>query len=172
MTFRHRIRLLLSLLTLSSVVIACGTAPPPESYTGLSATKEAAAQAVVDALAARDVERLTALAVTEVEFRRHIYPELPASAPEVNMPVDYLWADTNMKSRGQLARTLEEHGRRAMTVESVRFGGRPTEYDGFTIHPDTYVTVRDAAGATRELRLFGSMIETATGWKVYSYIVD
>jgi hypothetical protein len=172
MTYRSAVRLLLVLFTLSSLVAACGAAPPPEPYVGLSATKEAAAQAVVDGFAARDVDRLTSLAVTEVEFRKNIWPSLPASNPEVNMPVDYLWADTSMKSRGRLAQTLDEHGGRPMTVESVRFGGRPTEYDGFTIYPDTYLTVRDRAGATQEVRLFGSMMETTAGWKVFSYIVD
>jgi hypothetical protein len=138
----------------------------------MNATKEAAAQAVADALAARDVARLTSLAITDAEFRKNIYPALPASAPEVGMPVEYLWGDTNLKSRGQLAETLQEHGGRRLTVESVRFAGRSIDYDGFRVHSDTRVTVRGDAGQRREVRLFGSMIETSTGWKVYSYIVD
>jgi len=160
-------------LLMTLLLAACGGAPPPAvPYTGLQPTKEAAAQAVVDGLAARDVNRLIELAVTDSEFRENIWPALPASDPEVGMPVEYVWADTNVKSRGRLARTLEEHGGRRLTVEAVRFAGRPTRYDGFTVHPDTRVTVREDGGLASELRLFGSMVETPDGWKVYSYIVD
>jgi hypothetical protein len=150
----------------------CAGRAPAAPYEGLLPTKEAAAQAVVDALAARDADRLIALAVSEVEFRENIYPALPASRPEVGMPVEYLWADTNLKSRGQLGQTLDEHGGRRLTVESVRFGGRATDYNGFRVHRDTWLTLRDDAGQVRDLRLFGSMVETSSGWKVYSYIVD
>lgn len=172
MTYRSGVRLLLSLFTLASIVTACGADRPPERYVGLSATKEAAAQAVVEALAVRDADRLLSLAVSEVEFRKNIWPALPASDPEVGMPVEYLWADTNLKSRGQLAQTLDEHGGRRLTVESVRFGRRPTDYDGFRLHPEPWVMVRDESGRRRELRLFGSMVETSSGWKIYGYIVD
>jgi hypothetical protein len=159
-------------LVLLVLLVSCRAEQPPEPYAGLNPTKEAAAQAVVDALAAGDVARLTSLAITDVEFRKNIYPELPASDPEVGMPADYLWADTNLKSRGQLAETLEEHDGRRLAVESVRFAGRSTDYDRFRVHSDTRLTVRDEAGQRREVRLFGSMIETPSGWKVYSYIVD
>ena len=126
----------------------------------------------MDALAARDVARLTSLAITEAEVRANIWPSLPASDPAVGMPVDYLWSDTNLKSRGDLAETLQTHGGQPLTVEAVRFAGGSTDYDGFRVHGDTRVTVRDAAGLSREVRLFGSMVETQSGWKVYSYVVD
>jgi hypothetical protein len=161
-----------AVVVLAVVLASCRAAQPPEPYAGLNPTKEAAAQAVVDALAAKDVVRLTSLALTDIEFRRNIYPALPASDPDVGMPVEYLWSDTNMKSRVQLAETLQEYGGRRLTVESVRFAGRSTDYEGFRVHSDTRLTVRDEAGQTREVRLFGSMIETPSGWKVYSYIVD
>lgn len=160
------------IVVLAVAFTSCGAAEPASSYTGLNPTKEAAAQAVVDALAARDVARLTSLAITEAEFRTIIWPALPASDPAVGMPADYVWSDTNLRSRGDLAETLETHGGQPLTVQSVRFAGGATDYDGFRVHGDTRVTVRDAAGQSRELRLFGSMVETQAGWKVYSYVVD
>jgi hypothetical protein len=48
----------------------------------------------------------------------------------------------------------------------------PVDYGTFRLHPDTSVRVRDTTGASRELRVCGSMIETPDGWKVFSYIVD
>lgn len=161
------------LLVLGAVLAGCaGSAAPAASYESLLPTREAAAQAVVDALSARDVARLTSLAITEAEFRTNVWPALPASDPAVGMPAAYLWSDTNVKSRGDLAETLQTHGGQPLEVLAVRFAGRSTDYDGFRVHSDTRVTVRDAAGQRRELRLFGSMLETPSGWKVYSYVVD
>jgi hypothetical protein len=160
-------------LAAALIVSACGgDAAPPEPYVGLHPTKEAAAQAVVDALATRDAGRLITLAVSAPEFRKNVWPSLPASNPEVGMPVDYVWSNTDLRSRGQLAETLETYGGAALVVESVRFAGDTTAYEGFLVHRDTWVTTRDGQGTRREVRLFGSMIETPAGWKVYSYVID
>jgi hypothetical protein len=136
------------------------------------ASSGALAQDVVDALAARDVATLEALAVSESEFKRLIWPALPASQPEVGMPVEYVWADTASKSRAHLARMLAESPGGPLTVEAVSFGGQSRNYGAFRIHPEARLTVRDESGQRSERRLCGSMIETAHGWKVYSYIVD
>ena len=165
-------RLVAGLVAVLLTAACGGAAAPAEPYVGLHATKEAAAQAVVDALAARDAGRLITLAVSAPEFRKNVWPSLPASNREVGMPVDYVWSDTDLKSRGQLAETLAAHGGVPLVVESMRFAGDTTEYEGFLVHRDSWVTVRDAQGTRRELRLFGSMIETPTGWKIYSYVVD
>jgi len=151
---------------------ACRAAAPAEPYVGLSATREQAAQAVVDAIEARDLAGLERLAVSSAEFRQNIWDALPASRPEVGMPVDYAWAETNLKSRGSLAETLGEFAGRPLVVEAVRFAGRSTRYESFVVHGDTRLVVRDATNTTREVRLFGSMLETPEGWKVFSYVVD
>src|SRR5690606_9212892 len=49
---------------------ACRAAAPAEPYVGLSATREQAAQAVVDAIEARDLAGLERLAVSSAEFRQ------------------------------------------------------------------------------------------------------
>lgn len=160
------------LILMVAGVGACGAPAPAEPYVGLLPTKEAAAQAVADALSARDVDRLVSLAVSDLEFRKNIWPALPASQPDVGMPADYVWSDTNLRSRGQLAETLNEHGGEPLTVDAVRFGGDSTDYEGFRLHREAWVSVHDRGGHRQELRLFGSMVETTAGWKVYSYIVD
>jgi hypothetical protein len=153
-------------------LLACGRSEPGEPYANAFPTREAAAAAVTEAIWQRNVPLLESLAITELEFRRNVWPRLPASRPEVNMPVDYLWGDTRTKSVGGLASTLAEHGGTRLQVLEVSFGGPPTDYGPFTIHPETRLRVRDGAGAERDVRLFGSMIETPDGWKIYSYVVD
>ena len=88
------------------------------------------------------------------------------------MPVDYLWAETSAKSRGHLARLLGEFGGQVLWVEAVSFGSAATDYGRFRTHAKTLLAARDSDGKTRTVRLFGSMLETHSGWKIFSYIVD
>ena len=163
----------LFVLVLAVGFAACGrTEAPPEPYTSLFPTKEAAAQAVVDALAAGDVARLEDLAITAVEFRKNVWPELPAGRPDVGMPVEYVWADTNTKSRGQLAENVREYRGKRATVQTLRFAGGTDDYGPFRVHKETHVVLRDEADTVRDARLFGSMLESRAGWKVFSYIID
>ena len=77
---------------------------PPLANT--SASPEALAAAVLDALARGDRARLDALALTEQEFRDHVWPDLPAARPERNLPFSYVWGDLHQKSNLSLAQTL------------------------------------------------------------------
>jgi len=166
-------RLLVAVIAgLGLILPACGSSGQAIPFANAFPTKEAAATAVTEALWQRNVPLLESIAVTEQEFRRNVWPRLPASRPEVNMPVDYLWNDTRTKSLGHLAETLAEYGGQRLQVQEVTFGDSPTDYDAFTMHPKTQLRVRDETGTVKEVRLFGSMIETPDGWKVYSYIVD
>jgi hypothetical protein len=130
------------------------------------------ATAVLDALAQRDVSALRGLALSEQEFRDHIWPELPASRPERNLPFSYVWGDLHQKSEAALTRTLQQHGGRRYALTGVRFAGETTRYATFTVHRDTMLRVRDDAGRESEMRLFGSTVEKDGAWKVFSYVVD
>jgi hypothetical protein len=150
---------------------ACGSqARVPLSDTFDS--KEAAVRAVLDGIAARDSDRLLSLAIERHEFRQVVWPELPSSRPEVNLPVDFAWGQLHQNSRSQLAYTLAEHGGRRYSLVAVRFRGASTRHATFTVHRETEVEVRDPSGATRTLGLFGSMLERDGQWKVFSYVVD
>jgi hypothetical protein len=157
---------------LAAAAAGCHNPQRPANLDGLLPTSQAAVQAVADALGSRDLPRLETLAVTESEFRETIWPNLPSSAPDTGMPADYVWSDTNLRSRGALAERLGEYGGTNLTVEAVRFVGPTSDHGAFKVHRMTHVTVRDTQGRTSEIRIVGSMIESANGWKVYSYIVD
>jgi hypothetical protein len=110
--------------------------------------------------------------VTEPEFRRNVWPALPASRPEVNMPADYVWQDTHTRSLHALTGTLDRFGGQRLRLGAVQFGGASTNYGPFRIHRKTRLTVHDANGAPVDIRIFGSLLETDAGWKVFSYVVD
>jgi hypothetical protein len=151
---------------------ACRAAGAAMLFADTFPTKEAAAQAVLQALWERNPSRLDALAVSEVEFRKTIWPRLPASRASVGMPVDYVWSDVSLRSRGELAQILETFGGRRLTLEGVRFAGRTIDYGTFRDHSKTEITVRNSVGLKSTVRLFGSMIEIVDRWKIYSYVVD
>lgn len=126
----------------------------------------------MDALARRDELALRALALDEDEFRRQIWPELPASRPERNLPFSYVWGDLRQKSEQALAQTLAQHGGRRYAVVAARFGGRATQYPTYTVYRETVLRIRDEQGIESDVRLFGSSVEKGNRWKVFSYVVD
>ena len=151
-------------------VSACGQSSPLLSNTYPSV--ETLAADVLDAVERRDLATLRTLALNEQEFREHVWPELPASRPERNLPFSYVWGDLRQKSDQTLADTMARHGGRRYTLVSVRFGGDATRYATYTVHRETVLKVRDAQGSETDLRLFGSSLEKDGGWKVFSYVVD
>jgi len=133
---------------------------------------EQAAQAVLDALAARDAGRLLDLALDEHEFRQVVWPELPSSRPEAGLPVEYAWGRLRLNSQSQLSMTIAVHGGRRYELVAVRLRGETTRYATLRVHRDSELVLREPSGALRTVRLFGSLLERGGRWKVFSYVVD
>jgi hypothetical protein len=130
----------------------------------------AVAQAVIEAVTAGNSAALASLALSEQEFREHIWPELPSARPERNLPFSYVWGDLHQKSGASLAATLARYRGQRLTLVDVRFGDATT-YDGYTVHRDSVFVVRTPDGTTDDVRLCGSMVEQSGRWKVFSYVV-
>lgn len=127
---------------------------------------------MLDALARRDSHRLQQLAVSEQEFRSTVWPELPSSRPEVNLPVEYAWGTLQQNSRTSLAVTLREHGGRRYSLARVEPGDAVTRYHTFTVHREPVVWIRDDAGREHRLDLFGALLQRDGRWKIFSYVRD
>jgi len=166
---RRVLRVLPVLLVLGAG--ACGSSAAPVPLSPAYDSKDAAVEAFLHALTARDRATLSAMAVSETEFLKYIWPALPASRPEVGMPADRAWADQAQRNAAYLSQTLGEHGGRRYTLLAASFGAPATSYGAFTVHPKTTLDVRTDNG-TLEVRLFGSMIESGGRWKIYSFVVD
>jgi hypothetical protein len=151
----------------SLLVAALACSPPPLANAHHSA--DGLVRDVLEAFAARDDQRLRGLALTEEEFRRRVWPSLPAARPERNLPFSYVWGDLQQKSESRLRTVLAVHGGRPYHLSAIRFAGGTTEYPGFRVHRDAVLTVRDTAGARHDLRLFGSVLEMNGAWKVFSF---
>jgi hypothetical protein len=151
------------------LVAAIACSPTPLANT--QPTADALAREVLTALARQDPSRLEALALNEEEFRRHVWPGLPAARPERNLPFSYVWGDLRQKGEMRRRATLGAHSGRRYQLQSITFSGGMTEYSGFRVHRDALLRVRDSAGADHELRPFGSAIEKDGAWKVFSFNV-
>jgi hypothetical protein len=157
-------------LLMALVPALAGCRPPRLAAAQPSA--ELLGREVLGALRQRNESRLRELAVDGEEFRRHVWPGLPAARPERNVPVDYVWGDLRQKSELGLRRTVQTYGGQHFELRSVKFAGPSTDYGSYRIHRETVLVAVDAAGRESELRLLGSMLELNGQWKVYSYVVD
>ena len=163
---------------LAAVVLtaACSTpAEPTVSAAPLSntfASPEAVARAVLSALAERNVDRLRALPLSEAEFRGHIWPELPTSRPERNVPFEYAWGQLKQQSDAFLQQTIARYAGKRLTFVSARFTGDTTPYASFSVMRESEIVATDEAGRDLILRLYGSVMVKDGRYKVFSYVID
>lgn len=150
------------------VLTAACAGPLPNSQV----SAKALAIAVAEAVANRDSVALRRLALDEQEFRQHVWPELPASRPERNLPFSYVWGDLRTKSDAGLEAVLRDHGGRRYQVDQIRFKGESTQYQTSVVHRDSRLEVRGPDGTRDTIQLFGSVIEKEGRFKVFSYVVD
>ncbi len=149
-------------------VLGCTAASPLE---GPHRSADVLATAVLEALARTDRTALEGLALSEQEFRDHVWPDLPSARPERNLPFSYVWGDLHQKSRVGLAKTLTQHGGKRYILKGTRFEGQ-TRYAHYLVHRDSTFDIVDARGAALSLRVAGSFLEKDGVWKVFSYVVD
>jgi len=133
---------------------------------------DALARTILTHLAAQDRAALERLALSRDEFEAHIWPHLPVSRPETNMPMSFVWNRLAQQSEGRLSQLLARHGGARHTFVSITFRGERSQYGDIEVSRDSVVTVRTPDGTTEDLELFGSMIAQAGRVKVFSYVTD
>jgi hypothetical protein len=129
---------------------------------------------VLELIHKKDVESLEKVALSEDEFKRYIWPEVPWSRPEMNMPFSYYWGDHSQKSYWALRRVLEEHGGKKYKLVRVNFAKGERDYKNVKLYGDTRLIVKDENGQEKKLNIFGSILELKgkKQFKLLSYIHD
>lgn len=153
----------------------CGAGVDDASLSPLHHTfpsPEALSEAVLTALADGDADTLASLALSELEFRTAVWPDLPSSRPERGVPFDYAWGDLHQKSDNALRRLLARHRGRRYELVRVAFEGGTTPYRTYRVHRETVLDLRDEDGEGLTMALFGSMLEREGEFKLFSYVVD
>jgi hypothetical protein len=146
----------------------CSAAPLPHSHD----SPEALARAVLKAIEEGNTGALHALALNKEEFTEHVWPELPAARPERNLSVDFVWGDLHLKSNVTLRDTLTAHGGNRYEFIRMAFLGDTTAYGSYRVRRESELTVKDSTGTSRQIRVFGSMLEKNGRYKVFSYVID
>jgi hypothetical protein len=166
-------------LGLAAVIVTAACSAPAEPTPSTAApltntfdSPEALAQAVLAALASGDIERLRALALSEAEFRDYVWPELPTSRPERNVPFEYAWGQMKQRSDGHLQQTFARYARRPLKFVRTRFTGETTTYSTFSVMRDSEIVAADDTGRDLVLRLYGSAMVKDGRYKLFSYVVD
>ncbi|MCY4661436.1 MAG: hypothetical protein OXF93_16755 [Acidobacteria bacterium] len=145
---------------------------PPSPLHQTFPSPDALSHAVLAALADEDAGYLASLALSELEFRTVVWPELPSSRPERGLPFDYVWGDLNQKSTNALRRLVARHGGRRYTLRAVAFRGETTPYETYRVHREAILDLLDDEGNELTLPFFGSVLERGGEFKLFSYVVD
>lgn len=140
-----------------------------EAWSGLrnaERSPEEVAEAVLDALEARDRAALEALLLTREEHRELLWDQLPESS---TWPFEYARWLVEHNSRKAITRALERFGGRSFELLEVGFEEEPEVYDGFTLHPGTVLWVRTPNGQTGRMKVLDVLVERNGGWKPMDY---
>jgi len=123
-------------------------------------------------LGRKDLATLRALALSEAEFRDHVWPELDTSRPERNVPFDYAWGQLKQRSDGELQTMFSRYAGRPLTLVRTRFTGETTQYKTFVVMRDSEVIATDDSGRDLVLRLYGAALVKDGRYKMFSFVVD
>ena len=125
--------------------------------------------AVVNALNNKDIEQLNRLRVQREEFLGWIWPEFPASRPPSNFPGDFAWSNMNKKCNIGMKKWIDRYGGRNLKFVAIRFDRPQETYDVFRLLRGTVLTLQNAAGEKRDLKILGSVIVKDNRCKLLSY---
>ena len=125
--------------------------------------------AVVDALNRKDIEQLDRLRVQRKAYLDWIWPAFPASRPPNNFPGDFAWSNLNKKCNIGMKKWIAHLGGYNLKFVDIRFDRPPETYDGFQLLRGTVLTLQNAAGEKRELKILGSVVVKNSRYKLLSY---
>lgn len=128
----------------------------------------ALASRFLDCLARKDRESIKNLRLTRDEFCNYYWPEAPASRIP-NVTCDFAWNQATLRSDGGLSELLADHSGKRYELVSISFGGME-EWQSYKIYKDPRLTIKDERGATREVKLFGSVFELDGRVKLFSFV--
>lgn len=165
---------LLSLAVLSAG--GCGvTGSAAEADEGLrfedsAPSLEVLGSEVLQAFTRRDTASLDRFRLTEYEHNEVVWPELPASAPEVNFPIDYAWTNIQNRNRRALSRQFERFTDRRPGFQRVECRGATEAFETFQVLTDCWIvfSVEDRPELF-EVQLFKDVLVRGGGMKIFRY---
>ena len=132
---------------------------------------EALAERFLELLAAEDREGVLSLRLTQEEFCKHVWPELPSSRVP-NVTCEFAWNQATLNSDAGFNEVWPMHKGKRYKLVSLKFSKGIDLYSTYRVHKEPELVVKDEKGAEHGLRLFGSMLEMDGQFKLFSFVVD
>jgi hypothetical protein len=127
------------------------------------------ARRFLDALAGNKPDEVRKLALSEEEFRKYVWPELPSAEPARNLTPEFVWNSLHIRSESNLRSMMASVGGHRLRLEEVRFTGGVTEYKTYRVHRASLLFLKDEVGKDQTVRLFGSVLELDGQFKIFSF---
>lgn len=152
----------------------CGGSEGPTSLgedalPGSATSLESLGARVLDALAAGDTLVLEAVRLTETEHNEVVWPELPASRPEVNYPVDLAWQNIELRNRRDRHRILSWYRGRTLDFRGVECRGETRGFASFQVLTDCYIVFDTPVEGRLEAQVFKDVLQRGGGYKIFRY---
>jgi len=136
---------------------------------GSASSLDDLARRVLAALSTRDTATLGALRLSEGEHNQMVWPELPASAPEVNYPVDFAWTNIGIRNRAALATLLYDFRDAEPELTGTECRGPTQSFESFVVHTNCWVEFRTDGGGPRAQQLYKDVLDWDGELKVFRY---
>lgn len=125
---------------------------------------------VLAALAVEDRNLLQVVRLTEYEHNEVVWPELPASAPEINFPVDYAWENIQNRNRRGLERLLPHFKGKDLSLQSVECRGERQDFETFHVETDCWLVYTSGTSPELwEVQAFKDVLVRGGGRKLFRY---
>ena len=145
-----------------SLMAGCGWGHDESSLDGLG-------EGVLAALVAGDTAALERFRLTEQEHNDEVWPELPASAPEVNFPVDYAWTNIENRNRRGLARLLPIFEGEDVSFRAVECRGETQAFESFVVETDCSLVFTRPDGQLWEVQAFKDVLVREGERRIFRY---
>lgn len=141
-----------------------------EPFPGSATSVDRLGGEVLGALARGDVGALERFRLTEREHNDVVWPELPASAPEIGFPVELAWSNIETRDRSAVARILPHYEGREPSFEGAECRGESARFETFEVLTDCWVLFETSdASEPLEAQIFKDVLVRGGGYKVFRY---
>jgi len=157
-------------LTVASGCVDRTVEPDPLRFAGSASSLNELGERVLSALPVRDTATLEGFRLTEREHNEVVWPELPASASEVNFPVDFAWTNIALRNQRGLERLQAAFDGAHPRFQGVECRGETQVFETFEVMTDCWIhfTLPDPE-RTFEVQAFKDVLVRGGGYKIFRY---
>ncbi|MEM7418023.1 MAG: hypothetical protein AAF389_21215 [Gemmatimonadota bacterium] len=138
-------------------------------FAGSAGSLDQLGSEVLRALTLKDEFALDRYRLSEAEHNEVIWPELPASAPEVNFPVDYAWENIQNRNQRAVARLGDVLTGPEVSFLRAECRGVPQLFETFRVETDCWVVYSKGTPELWEIQAFKDVLVRGGGRKVFRY---